>query len=77
MENTLYKIKEIWEDVTFEKIQHKNTDIVLLKISEENVETLEENQVQVQNMFASRFLSTFETEVVEWQKALSNVSEVT
>ena len=28
-------------------------------------------------MFASRFLSTFETEVVEWQKALSNVSEVT
>lgn len=33
--------------------------------------------MQVQNMFASRFLSTFETEVVEWQKALSNVSEVT
>ncbi|CAE7938456.1 ODA11 [Symbiodinium necroappetens] len=33
--------------------------------------------VQVQNMFASRFLSTFETQVVGWQKTLANISETT
>ena len=47
-----------------------------LKITDEKVEMLEEHQVQGQNMFAPRFLSTFEAEVVYWQKSLANVAEV-
>ena len=38
----------------------------------EKFELLEEHQVQVQNMFSSRFLSTFEVEVNSWQKKLAN-----
>ena len=77
MEKTLKKIKEIWDVIVFEKSQHKNTEIYLLRVSEENFELLEEAQVQVQNMFASRYLQHFEKEVLEWQKALSSISDNT
>lgn len=77
MEKTLQKIKETWDVVTFERQQHKNTDINLLKVSEENFEVLEEHMVNVQNMFASRYLAYFEEIVVYYQRALSNISDNT
>jgi len=77
MEATLKKISGEWAGVEFEFEPHKgNDEIKLMKITDDKFETLEEHQVQVQNMFASRFLSTFETEVVFWQKTLANVAEV-
>jgi hypothetical protein len=48
----------------------------MIKISEENFETLEENTVQVSGMFSSRFLSTFEEKCNYWQKSLSGITEV-
>ncbi len=43
MEKNLNKIIEFWKDIQFELIQHKNTDVHTLKVSEENFETLEEH----------------------------------
>lgn len=43
MEKTLEKLEVTWKDVTFEFTQHKNTDIKLIRLSEENFEMLEEN----------------------------------
>ena len=76
MEKTLNKLEEVWKDVTFEFTQHKNTDLKLIKLSEENFEMLEENQVQVTSMFSSRYLSTFEEKCVYWQKSLAGIAEV-
>lgn len=56
--------------------KHKDTDIMLLKVSEENFEMLEENQVAVNSMFSSRFLSTFEEKCNYWQKSLASIAEV-
>ena len=56
--------------------KHKDTDIMLLKVSEENFEMLEENQVAVNSMFSSRFLSTFEDKCNYWQKSLASIAEV-
>ena len=39
---------------------------MMLKLSEENFETLEENQTNVNGMFSSRYLSTFEEKCVYW-----------
>ena len=47
-----------------------------MKIKDDDFEMLEEHQVGVQNMFASRYLATFEAEVVGWQKTLANIAEV-
>ena len=49
----------------------------MLKLSEENFETLEENQTNVNGMFSSRYLSTFEEKCVYWQKALAAIAEIT
>jgi dynein heavy chain len=43
MEKALKKIIDFWRDIEFELVQHKNTDIHTLKMSEDNFETLEEH----------------------------------
>lgn len=43
MEKQLKKIIDFWHDVEFELVPHKNTDVLTLKMNEENFETLEEN----------------------------------
>ncbi len=76
MEKTLVKLEGTWKDVPFEFSQHKNTDLKLIRLSEENFEMLEENQVAVTSMFSSRYLSTFEERCVYWQKSLAGIAEV-
>lgn len=46
------------------------------RTSEELIETLEENQVQLQNMMASKYISYFLEEISSWQKCLSMVDQV-
>jgi len=66
MEKTLAKLDETWKGVEFMFTQHKDTDIYLMKLAEEDFEMLEENQVQVTGMTSSRYLATFEEEVISW-----------
>ncbi|CAL1157217.1 unnamed protein product [Cladocopium goreaui] len=75
MEATIAKLQRIWSGVEFVYERHKGSDVMLMHLKDEDVETLEENQVQVQNMFASRFVSTFEEQVLFWQKTLASISE--
>jgi len=66
MEKTLAKIDENWVDVLFEFTQHKDTPVHMIRLSEENFDMLEENQVSVTAMFSSRYLATFEDRIVYW-----------
>ena len=43
MEKTLVKLEETWKDIVFEFNKHKDSDVNLIKLSEENFEMLEEN----------------------------------
>jgi len=43
--------------VEFELIQHKSTSIFTLKLTEENFETLEEHQLQINNMLLSKYVA--------------------
>ena len=52
------------------------TGYTLLRTSEELIETLEENQVQLQNMMTSKYIAYFYDEISTWQKRLSNVDQV-
>merc|ERR1719506_1704282 len=76
MEVTLAKLQNNWVNVEFGFDAHKGTEVLLAKMNDEDFEMLEENQLAVQNMFASRFLSTFEKDCMYWQKSLANVNEV-
>jgi dynein heavy chain len=60
----------------FDTEKHSRTKIVLLQPSDELIETLEDNQVQLQNMLTSKYIAHFSTEVTSWQKKLSQADQV-
>jgi dynein heavy chain len=45
MEKTLEKLQETWKDVVFEFSPHKDSGVQMIRLSEENFDMLEENQV--------------------------------
>lgn len=60
----------------FEHDEHQRTNTCLLRSSEELVETLEDNQVQLQNLMTSKYIAHFLEEVSGWQKKLSTTDVV-
>ena len=58
------------------RLQFTNNQLlshVYFRTSEELIETLEENQVQLQNMMTSKYIAYFLEEISSWQKRLSMV----
>jgi len=76
IEKNLVVLSETWSTLEWEFYQHNTTDIWLVRVNEDTFDTLEDNQVLVQNMSASRFVGEFEKEVGQWQTHLATVAEV-
>jgi dynein heavy chain len=76
MEKNLAKLEENWKDIKFEFTQHKNTDVFLIRLSDENFDLLENDTNMASSMQASRYIATFEKEVEYWTKSLSNITEI-
>lgn len=76
MEKVLKELNATWANMEFETEPHMRTGIKLLLVSEELIETLEDHQVQLQNMLTSKFIDFFLDEVSDWQKKLSNADQV-
>ncbi|XP_066917361.1 dynein beta chain, ciliary-like [Clytia hemisphaerica] len=76
MEKVLAELNGTWSVMEVEYEPHYRTGISLLKTSEELIETLEDNQVQLQNLMTSKYIAHFLTEVSSWQKKLSTCDSV-
>ncbi|XP_059473724.1 dynein beta chain, ciliary isoform X2 [Neocloeon triangulifer] len=76
MEKILRELNATWSTMEFEQERHARTGCLLLKASEELIETLEENQVQLQNLITSKFIAHFLEEVSTWQQRLSVADQV-
>jgi dynein heavy chain len=76
MEKTLNEINSTWKTMKFSVDIHDRTKIKVIRVREETLESLEENQVQLQNMLSSKFVGYFQTEVTKWQTLLSNADQV-
>ncbi|XP_043925655.1 dynein axonemal heavy chain 17-like [Protopterus annectens] len=76
MEKVLNALNNTWSMMEFEQEVHSRTGIVLIRVSEDLVETLEENQVQLQNLMTSKYIDHFLHEVSDWQKKLSSADNV-
>lgn len=76
MEKVLKELNATWNVMEFDIEIHERTKMKLLKASEEMIEILEDNQVQLQNMMTSKFIDYFLEEVSDWQKKLSNADQV-
>jgi dynein heavy chain len=70
MEKILRDLNTTWSVMEFDSEPHPRTQCRLLKTSEELIETLEENQVVLQNLITSKFIAHFLGEVSSWQKKL-------
>jgi dynein heavy chain, axonemal len=76
IENSIAGLSERWRSINWVMEQYKDTAVPLLRLSEEDFESLEADQLTVQGMLASRFVKQFEAEAQSWQKRLSNISDV-
>ncbi|XP_040542548.1 dynein axonemal heavy chain 17 isoform X5 [Gallus gallus] len=76
MEKVLSALDSTWATMEFEHEPHSRTGIMLLKSDEVLIETLEDNQVQLQNLMASKYLAFFLQEVSGWQQKLSTADSV-
>ena len=76
MEKVLRELDTTWTMMKFDVEAHSRTKTILLQPSDELIETLEDNQVQLQNMLTSKYIAHFLTEVTSWQKKLSQADQV-
>lgn len=76
MEKSLNEFAETWKTMQFEYIIHPRTKYNLLKIREELIEVLEDNQIQLQNIMSSKFIGHFYNEVSRWQTKLNTADHV-
>ena len=76
MEQTLKQLNETWGEMELEYQQHKDTDLKLVSLNGDAFDILEDNQLLVQSMMASKYLATFEEEVTGWQNKLATVADV-
>ncbi|XP_018352750.1 PREDICTED: dynein heavy chain 9, axonemal-like [Trachymyrmex septentrionalis] len=72
MEKVFKELHNIWDVLEFGKETHERTKLTILNISEEVMEMLEENQVQLQNMLESKYVAYFLDDVTDWQQKLNN-----
>uniref|UniRef100_A0A8D2N8R8 Dynein axonemal heavy chain 17 n=1 Tax=Zonotrichia albicollis TaxID=44394 RepID=A0A8D2N8R8_ZONAL len=76
MEKVLKELRVTWSSREFQYEPHPRTHTPLLKSDEELVETLEDNQVQLQNLMSSKYIAFFLEEVSAWQRKLSTADSV-
>lgn len=72
----LSTLNTTWATMQFEHEPHPRTGVMLLKSDEALIETLEDNQVQLQNLMTSKYLAFFLQEVSGWQQKLSTTDSV-
>ncbi|XP_008276610.1 dynein axonemal heavy chain 9 [Stegastes partitus] len=76
MERVLSELNSTWTGMQFQYEPHHRTQVPLLRTDEELIETLEDNQVQLQNLMSSKYIAHFLDEVSSWQSKLSVADSV-
>mgnify|MGYP001013483964 CR=1 FL=1 len=77
IDQNLQMIKKKWDSVAFEivPLELKEGKIDTLKMNDDEVEVLEEHQLLIQNIAASKFMGHFQELVEFWQSGLSAISD--
>ncbi|NXB98994.1 DYH17 protein, partial [Orthonyx spaldingii] len=75
-EKVLNALNTTWSTMQFEYEPHGRTQLPLLKMDEVLIETLEDNQMQLQNVLASKYRAFFLERAQDWQEKLSTTDTV-
>ncbi|KEG09899.1 dynein heavy chain [Trypanosoma grayi] len=75
--NDLDKVKSLWDTTSFETKPYKNRDgVFILDQLEDVIQQLDDNQVELQTIMASRSVAPVRERVEEWIRNLRLVSDV-
>ncbi|XP_078053365.1 dynein heavy chain 2, axonemal kl-2 [Augochlora pura] len=72
----LKHISEVWETMPIEMVPYKEKGIYRLMSIDDVMQTLDEQQVQLSAMKATRFVEPFAAQVDYWERTLSTIGEV-
>ena len=75
IEQALAKMENIWTGVELDIIAYKDKGHFKIRGTEEVYQQLEDHQVQLSTMKASRFVKPFEQAVDRWERDLSHILE--
>lgn len=77
IELNLKKVDETWTKVEFERVplELKDGSLETLKVKDDDLEKLEEDQLIIQNMSVSKYSEYFMETVLKWQKNLSMIND--
>ena len=76
MEKMIVELENVWAEFSFEFGEHKRTGLPQVRVAEEMIEVLEDNQVNLQNLLASKFIAFFKEQVGSWSMKLSTTDQV-
>jgi dynein heavy chain len=77
IERKLRDIENIWRDMTLDYVPHNDTEMFLVKLSEEVIENLESHQLELQTMIGmGKFVDFFRDRVLQWQGTLGSMEDV-
>ncbi|KAL0208915.1 hypothetical protein P9112_011502 [Eukaryota sp. TZLM1-RC] len=77
IENTLSALEQTWRNLVFEFNPHADREgYLMVSVSDEVVEQLENDMVLVQNMSSSRHVAHFVDKVKQWMNALGTTDSV-
>lgn len=76
MEKVINDISGLWVNMQLEYELHERSGLRLMRASENLIEVLEENQMQLQNMATSKYVAHFENDIKLWLNNLSNVDYI-
>ncbi|XP_076026906.1 dynein axonemal heavy chain 2 [Genypterus blacodes] len=76
IEQALEGIAKTWEQIYLDILPYKDQGHYMLRDTDEVFQALDDNQVVLSTMKASRFVKAFEQEVDHWERCLSQVQEV-
>jgi dynein heavy chain len=77
IENKLKDIEATWREMEMNYAQHNDTEMYLIKPSEEVIESLEGHQLDLQTMIGSgKFVEFFKDRVLHWQGTLGTTEDV-
>ncbi|VDD79742.1 unnamed protein product [Mesocestoides corti] len=76
MEKVMKELDQTWGQMCFDVETHSRRGIKLFKVSQDKMEVLEENQMQLQNMITSKYIEFFREEIMAWQVKLRTADHI-
>jgi dynein heavy chain, axonemal len=77
IERKLKDIETIWRTMVLDYVPHNDSEMMLIRPSEEVIEGLETHQLELQTMIGmGKFVDFFRERVLQWQSTLGTVEDV-